>query len=113
MRFGGRRSLLVLPVVAAVAVGGVVAQVGGGDDVAEAASCAPGFTPVDKILVEIRHEMHSEGEDIESEGAESEEAREEAESEEAREHGESEALENEIEHASHARAHWRMGHVKK
>ena len=29
------------------------------------------------------------------------------------EHGEAEALENEIEHASHTRAHWRMGHVKK
>jgi prephenate dehydrogenase len=29
------------------------------------------------------------------------------------EHGEAEALENEIEHASHTRAHWRMGHVRK
>lgn len=29
------------------------------------------------------------------------------------EHGEAEALENEIEHASHTRAHWRMGHFKK
>lgn len=88
MRFGWRRSLLVLPLVGALAVGGVLAQVTGGDDVAQAASCAPGFTPVDKILVEIRHEMRSEGEGLETE--ETEET-EEAESEEAREAGESEA----------------------
>jgi hypothetical protein len=63
MRVGMRRSLLVLPVVGALVVGGLAVRGALVDDVDAAAACAPGFTPVGKILGEIRHEMRSEGEE--------------------------------------------------
>src|SRR5512144_1042797 len=68
MRVGLRRFLFALPAVGALLVGGVAAQtlLDAGER-AEAATCAPGFTPVERILAEIRHEMRSEGEGFEAE----------------------------------------------
>lgn len=68
MRVGLRRSLFALPAVGALLVGGVAAQTAlDAGERAEAATCAPGFTPVERILAEIRHEMRSEGEGFEAE----------------------------------------------
>ncbi|HEX6874913.1 MAG TPA: hypothetical protein VF165_04575 [Nocardioidaceae bacterium] len=90
MRVAMRRSLLVLPVVGALVLGGVAAQtvLRAGEE-AEAATCAPGFTPVVKILGEIRHEMRSEDEGLES-GEHAEEAEHEAYAEEGEREADSE-----------------------
>jgi hypothetical protein len=71
-----RRTLLIAPVVAALALGGLVAQRAlDGPDVASG-TCAPGFTPVSRLVAEVRHEMANEGEREPEAGPESEEARE-------------------------------------
>ena len=74
-----RRTVLAVLLVLALAVGTAVgvAMVRGGSR-AEAAGCAPGFTPVTTVLAEIRHEMAREGEGEAATEAEGEQAREEA-----------------------------------
>ena len=57
-----RRTVLSLLLAVALAVGTLVGvQAVGSGSPAEATDCAPGFTPVDQVLDEIRHEMAREG----------------------------------------------------
>lgn len=57
------RTVLAVPLAAALAAAALVGveSVRGGEP-ASAADCAPGYTPVPKVLAEIRHEMVAEGE---------------------------------------------------
>ncbi|QGN58666.1 hypothetical protein [Nostocoides sp. HKS02] len=59
MRTPSRRHL-VLPIVAVLAVAGAVVAQQAHEQPAVAASCAPGFSPVDSVLSEVRAEMRAE-----------------------------------------------------
>src|SRR5665811_975876 len=63
IRLPTRRSLLAIPLAGALVVGGLAANAAlDGTETAVAATCAPGFMPVDKVLNEVRQEMAREGE---------------------------------------------------
>ena len=81
MRLRLRKPLLVVPVALVVVAGSAAGYtVLHSAEEASAASCAPGFVPVEQVLNEIRREMAGEGEHVTTAGdPDAEEAEEEAE----------------------------------
>ncbi len=69
MRLSLRQRLLVVPVALVVVAGAVVGYTAlNSAEEASAATCAPGFIPVEQVLNEIRREMAGEGEQVAADG---------------------------------------------